>query len=209
MPQFFKNVCFSYVGNRRNTENGESEINGLENEHINSDINVEVEMDDISVYTAQNIEKPENKVIENNFITTENKNDMTAACSSSLDSVINRNPMNYMSYGNENNIITADTQSTEGETSLGENSGVLQHQENMTVQVNQEQPQVTEPNLNTLEESNQENEPPIYISTLNQNASIYLGTGNYTHWHNFKFWASHSHGLCGEIVTPLVTLKGS
>lgn len=155
-------------GNRRNAENGESVVNGLESEHvtqgiINSDINVEVDMDDGTVWpkTTYNVqeqpnlldESPTNKVQEN-FVSEQKETD-TSACRSSLDTVITSRPLNYMNY-TQTESITATS-----ETSTAETTAVLTTPtDNITVTITN----VTEEEINHLTE--QEQPPTEGIKTF-------------------------------------------
>lgn len=170
-------------GNRRSTENGDSVVNGLESEHVsqdimNSDINVEVEMDDSSVYTVQ---EPPNLVdesqtankVQDTFI-SESKETETATCSSSLESVITSRPANYMNYPQNS------TEVTETETPTTETTTVLTTPtDNITVTI----ANVSEEEIDQLteEEPQPQSEPPIYVSPVNhkENTSIYLGTNEH------------------------------
>lgn len=131
---------------------------------MNSEINVEVEMDETSIYTAPIIEESQSKVQET-FI-SESKPEI-AACSSSLETVITR-PINYMNYPQTN--VENITESVE--QPITETTTVLT--DNITVTVTN----VSEQEINLSEEPQPETEPPIYISTVNHkdNTSIYLGT---------------------------------
>lgn len=163
-------------GNRRNTENGESVVNGLESEHvtqdiINSDINVEVEMDETSVWPKNTYvqEQPnlidESQKVQDTFI-SESKPEAT--CSSSIDSVITSRPLNYM-YPQTTETIT-------GTDTPAESTVPSNQPDNITVTI----ANVTEEEIDQLteeEEPQQETEQPIYVSPLTtKDTSIYIGT---------------------------------
>lgn len=142
-------------GNRRTTENGESVVNGLENEHltpgiINSDINVEVDMDDASVwpktYDAPAVQEESQKV-QDTFV-SESKEE-GSGCRSTMETVITSRPLGYMNY-TQTETISASNDSAH--VSVETTAVLTAPADNITVKIRN----VTEEEINHLAEQDQQ-----------------------------------------------------
>lgn len=175
-------------GNRKTTENGESVVNGLESEHmpqeiVNSEINVEVEMDESSVWQKSNHEPyavntttilETQQSIQDTFVSDSTKAVESTACTSSVESVITTRYIGYTPNISDliieqsnmsNNIVIPTSLAAETPEPLPEPQTMTVFSLNSTTSTRTEQ---------VVETSKDEPVVHTYVKSIEQIAAVYV-----------------------------------